>query len=157
MRVLPAREGQAEVIEPVIERHSGDADTVIAHVGEIGQPQPTRRMVLPEDNVSLGPVERSPVADAPLEGSAHADADLRMAAPDFVENGHWAQAGCAFQQRHHLAVPNRGQRISPSATARRFLLRWQPWILLDAIGASSTEPGLGRGGSWRLGLAKTHV
>jgi hypothetical protein len=53
MRMLPAREGQAEVIEPVIERHTGDADTVIAHVGEIGQPQPTRQMVLPEDNVSL--------------------------------------------------------------------------------------------------------
>ncbi len=37
MGVLPAREGQAEVIEPVIERHAGDADAVIAHVGEIGQ------------------------------------------------------------------------------------------------------------------------
>jgi hypothetical protein len=32
----PAREGQTEVIEPVIERHTGDADVVIAHVGEIG-------------------------------------------------------------------------------------------------------------------------
>jgi hypothetical protein len=28
------------VIEPVIERHSGDTDAVIAHVGEIGQAQP---------------------------------------------------------------------------------------------------------------------
>jgi hypothetical protein len=36
MGVLPAREGQTEVIEPVIERHTGDADVVIAHVGEIG-------------------------------------------------------------------------------------------------------------------------
>jgi hypothetical protein len=26
------------VIEPVIERHTGDSDAVIAHVGEIGEP-----------------------------------------------------------------------------------------------------------------------
>ena len=37
MGVFPAREGQPEVIEPVIERHAGDADAAIAHVGEIGQ------------------------------------------------------------------------------------------------------------------------
>ena len=40
--------------EPVIQRHTGDADAVIAHVGEIGKPQPSRRMLLPEDNVLLG-------------------------------------------------------------------------------------------------------
>jgi hypothetical protein len=55
MRMLPPRKGQAEMIEPVIERHTGDADAVIAHVGEIGQPQPTRRMLPPEDNISLDP------------------------------------------------------------------------------------------------------
>src|SRR4051812_29043338 len=38
MSMLPARERQPEVIEPVFERHTGDADAVIAHVGEIGQP-----------------------------------------------------------------------------------------------------------------------
>jgi hypothetical protein len=48
------------VIEPVIERHTGDADAVITRVGEIGQAQPTRRVLLPEDDVALGPVERSP-------------------------------------------------------------------------------------------------
>jgi hypothetical protein len=29
--------------------------------------------------------------------------------------------------------------------------------LFDAIGGGSTEPGLGRGNRWRLGLAKTHI
>jgi hypothetical protein len=29
------------------EGHAGDADPVIAHLGEIGQPQPTRRGLLP--------------------------------------------------------------------------------------------------------------
>ena len=54
--VLPPREGQTEVIEPVIQRHTGDADAVIAHLGEIGKPQPARRMLLPEDDVLLGAV-----------------------------------------------------------------------------------------------------
>ena len=51
MSMLPAREGQAEVIEPVIERHTSDADTVIAHVGEIGQPETTRWMIRADDSV----------------------------------------------------------------------------------------------------------
>src|SRR5438552_15604067 len=97
MGMLPAREGQAEVIEPVIERHTGDADAVIIHLGEIGQPQPTRRMLLPEDDVPLGSVKRPPGADAPFQRTADTDADLGMAVPDLVENGHWPQARNALQ------------------------------------------------------------
>ena len=37
------------MIEPVIQRHTGDIDAVIAHVGEIGKPQPSWRMLLPSD------------------------------------------------------------------------------------------------------------
>src|SRR5499427_5472975 len=157
MRMLPAGEGQPEVIEPVLERHTGDADAVIGHVGEVGQPQPTRRMLLPEDDVLLGPVEGPPAADAPLQGPADPATDLGVTAPDLVENGHRPQARRALQQRHHLAVPNRSQQVRPSADARRFLLRGQPWILFYAIGGGSTEPGFGRGNRRRLGLAKTHV
>jgi hypothetical protein len=111
MRVLPAREGQPEVIEPMIERRAGDADAVTAHLGEIGQTQPTRRVLLPEDDVLLGAVERPPGADAPLQGAPDAGADLGMAAPELVENGDRAQARGALEQRHHLAVPNSGKRI----------------------------------------------
>src|SRR5215470_5301134 len=129
MRMLPARKGQPEVVEPVIQRHTGDADAVIGHIGEIRQSEPTRRMVLPEDDVLLGPVDRPPAADAPLQGAAGPDAEFGMAAPDLVENGYRPQARRALQQRHHLAVPNRSQRVRPSADARRFLLRGEPWIL----------------------------
>ncbi len=52
MAVFPAREGQAEMIKPMIERHAGDTDREIAHIGEIGQPQPARRMLLPKDNLT---------------------------------------------------------------------------------------------------------
>ena len=50
-----------------------------------------------------------------------------------------------------------GQRIAPSAAARRFLLRRQSRILFDAIGGGGAEPGFGRGNGRRLGLAETHV
>src|SRR5215469_15302830 len=90
--MLPTREGQAEMIEPVIKRHTGDADAVIAHIGEIGQPQPTRRGLLPEDDVLLGSVQRPPGADAPFQRATDTGADFRIAAPDLVENGHWPQA-----------------------------------------------------------------
>ena len=73
------------MIEPVIERHTSDADAVIAHVGEIGQSQPTRRMLLPEDDVLLSPIQRPPAADAPLQGTADTEANLGMAAPDLVK------------------------------------------------------------------------
>src|SRR5258705_1626254 len=56
MSMLPAREGPSQIVEPVIQLRTGDADAVIAHIGEIGQPQPTRWMLLPEDDVLLGPV-----------------------------------------------------------------------------------------------------
>src|SRR5262249_54258709 len=108
MSVRPAREGQAEMIEPVIQWHTGDADAVIAHIGEIGKPQPARRMLLPKDDVLLGPVERPPGTDAPLQGAANTDADLKMATPDLVENGHQPRAWGALRQRHYLASQTSG-------------------------------------------------
>src|SRR5258707_3051909 len=80
-----------------------------------------------------------------------------MTAPDLVENSDRPQARNAFEQRYHLAVPNRGQWIPPPAATRRSLLRREPEILLHAIGAGGAEPGLGRGDARRLGLAKTHI
>src|SRR5215469_10739415 len=118
--VLPARESKAEVIQPMIERHAGDADTAIAHAGKIGQTQPTRRVLLPD---LLGPVERPPGADATLQCTPDAGAELGMAPPDLVKDGDRPQAGNALEQRYHLAVPHRGQRVTPTPPARRFLLR----------------------------------
>src|SRR5438552_11930422 len=157
MSMLPAREGQAEVIEPVIQRHTGDADAVIAHVGEIGKPHPARRVLLPEDDVLLGPVQRPPGTDAPLQGAANTDADLGMATPDLVENAHRPQAWGALQQRHYFAVPNLSQRIATSAATRRFLLRWQPWILFETIGGGGDEAGCVRVNAEGDGSAETHM
>ena len=55
-------------------------------------------MLLPEDDVLLGAVERPPSADAPLQRTPNAGADLGMAPPDLVENGDRPQARGALEQ-----------------------------------------------------------
>src|SRR4051794_29475202 len=77
--VFPAREGEPEVIEPVIEQFAGDADAALAHIGEVGQPQPARQMFLPEDHVPFGTIERPPGADAPLQGAPDTGPELGVA------------------------------------------------------------------------------
>src|SRR5271157_6411244 len=79
-----------------------------------------------------------------------------MAPPDLVENGDRPQARSAREQRHHLAVPNRRQRVMPPATTRCPPLRREPRVLFDAIGGGGAEPGFGRGNTRRFGLAETH-
>ncbi len=157
MAMFPAREGQPKMIEPVIERHTSDADAEIAHVGEIRQPQSARRVILAKDDVAVIAVQRPPGADATLKGAADAWADLRVTATDLVKNGDRSQAGSTLQQRHDLAVPDRGQRIPPPAAAWRPLLGWQPMVVLDAICGRGAEPGPGRGDDGRLSLSKLHV
>ena len=108
MGVLPTREGQAEVIHPMIERCPGDADAAIAHVGKIGQAKAPRRVLLTEDDVLFGTVEGSPHADATFQRAADTGTDLGVAPPDLVEDGDRPQARYALEQRHHFAIPNRG-------------------------------------------------
>jgi hypothetical protein len=122
MAMLPTREGQAKMVEPVIKRRAGDADAAIAHVGKIGEPQPPRRVLLPKDDVLLGAMQRPPGADAPLQGTADAGPNLGMAPADLIENGDRPQAGGALEQRHHFAVPYFAQRVRPSPAARCLLL-----------------------------------
>ena len=114
-------------------------------------------MILPEDDVLLGPIQRAPGADATLQGAPYAGADLGVTPTNLVENRDRPQTRSALQQLHHLAVPNRGQRISPAAEAWRLFLCREPGVLLDAIGGRGAEPGFGRGDDRRLGLAEAHV
>jgi hypothetical protein len=88
----------------VIKRHTGDADAVIAHVGEIRQPQPTWRVLLPEDDVPLGPVERPPGADAPFQGPADTDADLPIWPREWIMAQQWDIQITLAERR--LTTPN---------------------------------------------------
>src|SRR5439155_18808037 len=65
-------ERQPEMVEPVSERLTRDRDAEPAHVGEVGQAHPPRRVLLTEDHIALGTIERPPSGDAPLQGPAHA-------------------------------------------------------------------------------------
>src|SRR5580704_5000018 len=121
------------MIEPMIQRHTGDIDAVIAHVGEIGKPQPSWRMLLPEDDVLLGSVQRPPGTDAPLQGAANTGLDLGMATPDLVENGHRPQAWGALQQRHHTSLSQTSASGSRRRRPRGAFFCDGPWILFDTI------------------------
>jgi hypothetical protein len=96
-------------------------------------------MLLPEDDVLIGAVERPLAADAPLQGAPNTSADLGMAAPHLVKNGNRPEPWHALEERHDLAVPNRRQRILPPAMTRRFLLRREPRVLLNAIRGCRAE------------------
>jgi hypothetical protein len=60
------------------ERLTGNADAKITHVGEVGQAQPTGYLLLAEDHVLLGAVERLPHAYAPLQCPAHLAIEIGM-------------------------------------------------------------------------------
>src|SRR5260370_26659373 len=58
---------------------AGDGDAEYARVGEVGQAQPARLVLLTEDHILLGADQRSPCAHAPFKRAPNAGADLRMA------------------------------------------------------------------------------
>lgn len=59
MSMLEAGERQPEVIEPVIERLTRDGNAERACVGKVRQTQTAGLVLLAEDHVLFGPVERS--------------------------------------------------------------------------------------------------
>ena len=157
MGMLEARERQPEVIEPMIEPVARDRDAKRAHVGEVGQAHPARRMLLAEDHIPVGTVERPPARHAALQGPAHSRGDLGMSTANLLEDGHRADAGCGLQHRHDLAVPYPGERVGTTASARPLLLRRQPRIGFDPIGGGGAEPGLRSGDGRDVGLTGLHV
>ena len=71
-RAERTREGEAKVVEPMIEHDAGHRDAERAGVGEVGQAHQPRRMLLPEDHVMLGAFE------CPRPCSARLRHDVRM-------------------------------------------------------------------------------
>jgi len=107
----------------MIERLACDGDAEPAHVGEVRQAQPSRRMLLAKDHVAVGTVERAPAGDAALQGPPHARVDARMPAAKLLENRHRADARRGLQHRYDLAVPYSGKWVGAAASARLLLLR----------------------------------
>jgi hypothetical protein len=88
VRMLEARAGEAEVIEPMIERDAGDADRQVAHLGKIRQPHPPGLMHLAEDDLALGPMQRAPGPDPSLERPADIGVQSRMPSLQFLKDRH---------------------------------------------------------------------
>ena len=63
--------------------------------------------------------------------------------------------GGGLQHRHDLGVEDIGERIGTAPASRR-LLRWQPRILLDAIGRGGADRRLRRRDGRRVGLTELH-
>src|SRR6516164_11466256 len=92
MSMLEAGEGQPEVIEPVIKRLIRDRDAKPAHVGEVRQAHSPWRMLLAEDHIAVGTIERPPPGNATLQGSAHPRGKLWMPPANLLEDRHRADA-----------------------------------------------------------------
>ena len=110
--VLPAREGEHEVVQDVRERHVGNRDAQLAHGGEVRQASLAWRMVLREEHFLGRAFESTPVADVALERAQHAVREaLRVIVLELAQQRDGHQLGCALQQRHHFGVPHVGERI----------------------------------------------
>jgi hypothetical protein len=68
------------MVEPVHERLTGDRDPEWPGIGEVGQTLSARRVILAEDHLALGPMQRLPAADATFQGAADAGRQVGMAA-----------------------------------------------------------------------------
>src|SRR5882757_4605963 len=66
-------------------------------------------------------------------------------------------AGSRLQDWHDLAVPNLGQWVRTPAASRRFLLRWQPRIILDAVAGCPAETGFGGSNGGIFAMSVNHV
>jgi hypothetical protein len=138
----------------MIERPTRDRDAETAQISEVGEAHTAGRVLLAEDHIALGTVERPPAGHAPLQGPPHTGGQLGMPPANLLENRHHPQLGCHLQHRHDLALPHGGERVGTTAAARRLLLRRQPWIDFDPIGTGGRKSGFRRR---RVALTRLHV
>jgi len=68
--VLEPAIGQPEVIEHMLQRHACDRHIEIAHMGKVRQAKSARLMQLPEDDLALGPMKRTPAPDPAFQRPA---------------------------------------------------------------------------------------
>jgi hypothetical protein len=158
--VSPAAEGQPELVDQVREGFAGDRYRKAAGVGEVGQPLPTWRMILTEDQFTLGAFGRPPVRNAPLQRAQElVGIAIRMAALQLFQNRGGAKARHGVEHRHELVAPDLDEGILPRSVASyRVLLAWEDSAPFEASPGSLAETGAG-GRRW-LGVsvfARVHV
>ncbi len=146
--------GQAEVVQKVFEPRAGNPHPQTAGIGEVRQPELTRRMGLAEHDLLRRTVHRAPLANATLQRPTNAGSEFRMAAHQLLKQRHRANARRVLQQRHDLLVEDPRQRIRPTSTPRLLPGGGQSRIGLDPVGRGGAEPGLRRSRLQRVPLSK---
>ena len=111
--MLPAREGEPEVVEHVLERPAGKGHREAIGMGEVGQRLATGRMLLPEDQLALG----TSVARQWATWRWRVQQPIRVTAGmqplQFFKQGRGANARRPLQDRHDLGAPHVLEGIDP--------------------------------------------
>ena len=141
--MLPAREGEPEVVEHVLERPAGKGHREAVGMGEVGQRLATGRMLLPEDQLALGTLGRPPMGDVALQS---AQQPVRVTAGmqplQFFKQGRGANARRPLQDRHDLGAPHVLEGIDPGPVlSGEPLARQYAAPLLDAPCRALAEAG----------------
>lgn len=111
MRVLEARAGQAEVVQPVVQSDTGHRDAQAAHRGEVRQPQAARLVHLAEHDVAVLAVDGAPRADASLQGAPHAACQAGMPSQHLLQHGHRSNRWRGLQKWNDLGIGDLGQGV----------------------------------------------
>jgi hypothetical protein len=95
--MLPAREGQREVVEAMLEWQAGDRHRQLAGVGKIRERHPSGLVALREEDLLGWPGQRPPLPDPPLQRPQHAVEVAGMAVLQMLEDRRRQQIGVGRQ------------------------------------------------------------
>lgn len=132
--MAPARIGQAEVEQPVLQHLASDRDRRALDQREIRDPQHTGPVLLQEHHLLRRPVQGPPLLDAALQGPLAAKPLLTW--PDLLQVQKQRlgfQLRGLLEHRHQHGVPHVRQRISSGAPPPSRLLLLPLGLQLAAI------------------------
>src|SRR5215471_19674326 len=155
--IRPARERQAEVVEPMIERNASDAHPKPRGIGEIRQALLTRRMFLAKDHLPLGTMQRLPEADPALQRATQIIGEPGVAALHLAQHGDRPQSWAGLEHRYDLAVPVLCQWIGTPTPTRCSLLRGHSRIGIEPPACTGAEASFGCSGLAAMGSTEIHV
>jgi len=144
--VLPAAEGEPEVIEQMREWRASDSHLKHAAIGEIRERLSAGRVLLAEDELALGSLGRPPMRDPPLQGAQQPiGITAGMTALQLAQDRRRAQMRDSLQHRHDLLTPDLDEGVVPRSIAPRSIpLAWQDRSCVDAPAGTLAESGAGR-------------
>ena len=144
-RVAPAAVSEAELIQPMRERQTGNADPEFVGYGEVRQGKPPRWMLLGKEDLAFRAVFGAPLAHAPLQRPQHRIAPTpRMTALQLLQHRHGHKRRRALEKWHDFAVPHFVQWVGSRTPASRLALRGQHRTPLNTPRAAHADSGLGR-------------